>query len=429
MKNILTLNPINKINGCIQLPGSKSISNRALLLSALSKGHTRLINLLNSDDINYMLNALKLLGIKYYLSSNNTICDIIGNNEFFKCNKKLTLFLGNAGTVIRPLTALLSLNKNCNITLTGEPRMLERPIGHLVESLRMGGAKIEYLNNKNYPPIHLKGGFTGINNIEIDGSISSQFLTSLLMISPLLKINTSIFIKNTLVSKPYIDVTIKLMKIFGVTVYNNNYNNFIINGNQNYFSPGEYIIEGDASSASYFLAAAAIKGGKIKLININKKSIQGDIKFIDVLKYMGAKIHNGKNYISCSRNQLNSINMDMNHIPDAAMTIAVTSLFANGITTIKNIYNWRVKETDRISAMVTELRKTGAFIIEGQDFITIIPPKNIQSTIIETYNDHRIAMCFSLLSLSNKPVSIINPNCISKTYPNYFEDFKKISYY
>ncbi|QJC28699.1 3-phosphoshikimate 1-carboxyvinyltransferase [Enterobacteriaceae endosymbiont of Plateumaris consimilis] len=429
MKNILTLNPINKINGCIKLPGSKSISNRALLLSALSNGKTRLINLLNSDDINHMLNALKLLGIKYYLSNNNTICDIIGNNKFFKCNKKLTLFLGNAGTVIRPLTALLSLNKNCNIILTGEPRMLERPIGHLVESLRMGGAKIEYLNNQNYPPIHLKGGFTGINNIEIEGSISSQFLTSLLMISPLLKIDTSIFIKNNLVSKPYIDVTIKLMKIFGITIYNNNYNNFIINGNQNYFSPGEYTIEGDASSASYFLAAAAIKGGKIKLININKNSIQGDIKFIDVLKCMGAKIHNGKNYISCSRNKLNSINMDMNHIPDAAMTIAVTSLFAKGITTIKNIYNWRVKETDRITAMVTELRKTGAFIIEGQDFITIIPPKNIKSTIIETYNDHRMAMCFSLLSLSNKSVRIINPNCISKTYPNYFEDFKKISCY
>ncbi|QJC29144.1 3-phosphoshikimate 1-carboxyvinyltransferase [Enterobacteriaceae endosymbiont of Plateumaris rustica] len=429
MKNILTLKPINRINGSIKLPGSKSISNRVLLLSALSKGKTKLINLLDSDDVHHMLNALKLLGITYNLSSNNTVCNIIGNNNFFKCNKKLTFFLGNAGTVIRPLTALLSLNKNCNIILTGESRMQERPIGHLVESLRMGGAKIEYLNNKNYPPIHLKGGFTGINNIEIDGSISSQFLTSLLIICPLLKTNTSIFIKNNLVSKPYIDITIKLMKIFGITIYNNNYYNFIIQGNQEYFSPGKYIIEGDASSASYFLAAAAIKGGKIKLININKNSIQGDIKFTNVLSDMGAKIYNGENYISCTRNKLNSINMDMNHIPDTAMTIAVTSLFAKGITTIKNIYNWRVKETDRITAMVTELRKTGATIIEGKDYITIIPPKDIKSTIIETYNDHRMAMCFSLLSLSNKSVSIINPNCTKKTYPNYFKEFKKISHY
>ncbi|QJC30029.1 3-phosphoshikimate 1-carboxyvinyltransferase [Enterobacteriaceae endosymbiont of Plateumaris sericea] len=429
MKNILTLKPINKINGCIELPGSKSISNRVLLLSALSKGKTKLINLLNSDDINYMLNALRLLGIKYTLSNNNTICNIIGNNEFFKYNKKLTLFLGNAGTVIRPLTALLSLNHNCDIILTGEPRMLERPIGHLIESLRSGGAKIEYLNNENYPPIHLKGGFTGINNIKIEGSISSQFLTSLLIVCPLLKIDTSIFIKRKLVSKPYIDITIKLMKIFGVNIYNNNYSHFIIRGNQKYFSPGEYIIEGDASSASYFLAAAAIKGGTVKLININKNSIQGDIKFINVLGSMGAKVHNGKNYVSCSRNKLNCINMDMNHIPDTAMTIAVTSLFAKGTTIIKNIYNWRVKETDRITAMVNELRKTGAFIIEGKDYIIITPPKNIKSTIIETYNDHRMAMCFSLLSLSTKLVHIINPSCIRKTYPNYFKELKKISYY
>ncbi|QJC31725.1 3-phosphoshikimate 1-carboxyvinyltransferase [Enterobacteriaceae endosymbiont of Donacia tomentosa] len=429
MKNILTLPSVNKIQGCIKLPGSKSISNRALLLSSLAQGTTKLINLLNSDDIHHMLNALKLLGIKFTLSCNNKICTIIGNNGIIKPKKQLELYVGNAGTVIRPLTALLSLNDNCDIVLTGEPRMKERPIKDLVDTLRYGGAKIKYLEKKNYPPIYLGGGFTGTKNIQIEGSISSQFLTSLLIICPLIEHNTSITIKNNLVSKPYIDITIKLMAIFGIKVKNNNYKNFIITGKQKYISPGEYIIEGDASSASYFLSAAAIKGGKIKLININKNSIQGDIKYVTILQKMGAIIHYGKNYISCTRNILNAINMDMNDIPDVAMTIAVTGLFANGVTTIKNIYNWRVKETDRLTAMSNELKKTGANVITGRDYIVITPPKNIKKAIIETYNDHRMAMCFSLLSLSNNLVSIINPQCVNKTYPNFFKEFKKICFY
>ncbi|QJC38774.1 3-phosphoshikimate 1-carboxyvinyltransferase [Enterobacteriaceae endosymbiont of Donacia fulgens] len=429
MKNILTLQPINKIQGSIFLPGSKSISNRVLLLSALAKGSTKLINLLNSDDINHMLNALKKLGINFVLSHNKKECLIMGNDGIFKPKKKIKLFLGNAGTVIRPLTALLSLNEKCDIILTGEPRMKERPIKHLVDSLKNGGAVIEYLEKKNYPPIHIKGGFKGNKFIKINGSISSQFLTSLLMISPLIKGNTVINIYNNLVSKPYIDITIKLMKVFGIYVENNNYKQFKIYGQQNYISPGEYIIEGDASSASYFLSAAAIKGGTVRLENINKNSIQGDIKYINILKSMGAIINYGKNYISCTKNTLKSINMDLNDIPDVAMTLAVTSLFAKGITTIKNIYNWRVKETDRLQAMSNELKKTGAKIITGNDYIIIFPPKYINKVIIETYNDHRIAMCFSLLSLSNNSVSIINPNCTSKTYPNFFKEFKKISFY
>ncbi|QJC36582.1 3-phosphoshikimate 1-carboxyvinyltransferase [Enterobacteriaceae endosymbiont of Donacia simplex] len=429
MKNILNLKPIHKIKGSIFLPGSKSISNRVLLLSALAKGNTKLINLLNSDDINHMLNALKKLNIKFILSKSKTECLIIGNNGIFKPKKKLKLFLGNAGTVIRPLTAVLSLNSECDIILTGEPRMKERPIKHLVDSLKNGGAIINYLEKKNFPPIHIKGGFQGTKILEIEGSISSQFLTSLLIICPLIKQNTLINITNNLVSKPYIDITIKLMKIFGIHVENHNYQQFKISGQQNYISPGKYIIEGDASSASYFLSAAAIKGGTVKLNNINKNSIQGDIKYVNVLQKMGAIINYGKNYISCTKNTLKSINMDLNNIPDVAMTIAVTSLFAKGITTIKNIYNWRVKETDRLKAMSNELKKTGAKIITGYDYIIIYPPKQIKEVIIETYNDHRIAMCFSLLSLSNNSVSIINPNCTSKTYPNFFKDFKKISIY
>ncbi|QJC34177.1 3-phosphoshikimate 1-carboxyvinyltransferase [Enterobacteriaceae endosymbiont of Donacia cinerea] len=429
MKNILTIKPIHKIQGSIFLPGSKSISNRVLLLSALAKGNTKVINLLDSDDINHMLNALKKLNTKFILSKNKKECLIIGNNGIFKPKKKLKLFLGNAGTVIRPLTAILSLSNKCDIILTGEPRMKERPIKHLVDSLKNGGAIIKYLEKKNFPPIHIKGGFQGTNFLKIEGSISSQFLTSLLMISPLIKKNTLINITNNLVSKPYIDITIKLMKIFGIHVDNYNYQQFKISGQQNYISPGEYIIEGDASSASYFLSAAAIKGGTVKLKNINKNSIQGDVKYVNILQKMGAIINYGKNYISCTKNTLKSVNMDLNDIPDVAMTLAVTSLFAKGITTIKNIYNWRVKETDRLKAMSNELKKTGAKIITGYDYIIISPPKYIKEVIIETYNDHRIAMCFSLLSLSNNSVNIINPNCTSKTYPNFFKEFEKISIY
>ncbi|QJC37397.1 3-phosphoshikimate 1-carboxyvinyltransferase [Enterobacteriaceae endosymbiont of Donacia thalassina] len=429
MKNILILQSINKIQGSISLPGSKSISNRVLLLSALAKGTTKLINLPSSDDINHMLNALKILGIKFILSNNQKECLIIGNNGIFTPKKKLKLFLGNAGTVIRPLTAVLSLNDKCDIILTGEPRMKERPIKHLVDSLKEGGAIIKYLEKKNFPPINIKGGFQGNNIIKIEGSISSQFLTSLLIISPLLKQNTLINITNNLVSKPYIDITIKLMKVFGIHVENNNYKQFKISGQQNYISPGEYTIEGDASSASYFLSAAAIKGGTVKLKNINKNSIQGDIKYVNILQKMGAIINYNKNYISCTKNTLKSINIDCNDIPDIAMTLAVTSLFAKGITTIKNIYNWKVKETDRLQAMSEELRKTGAKIITGNDYIIISPPKYIKKVVIETYNDHRMAMCFSLLSLSNNSVGIINPNCTSKTYPNFFKELKKISFF
>ncbi|QJC30626.1 3-phosphoshikimate 1-carboxyvinyltransferase [Enterobacteriaceae endosymbiont of Neohaemonia nigricornis] len=431
MNNILTLTSIKKISGCINLPGSKSISNRVLLLSALSMGCTTLYNILNCDDTKYMLNTLKICGIKITINHHKNICHIIGNNGIFNIqNKNNTLFLGNAGTVIRPLTALFSANKICNIILTGEDRMKERPIGHLVNTLRLGGAKITYLERENYPPIQLHGGFIGTEILELDGSISSQFLTSLLITAPLLENNTTIIIKNTLVSQPYIRITLKLIKKFGVIIKNYNYTKFYICGNQQYLSPNKYIIEGDASSASYFLSAAAIKGGTVKLNNIDKNSIQGDIKYIEVLKKMGANIFYGNNYVSCTRNILHAISMDMNHIPDVAMTIAVTCLFATGgTTTISNIYNWRVKETDRLHAMAIELRKTGAQVIEGIDYISITPPKKIQASIIETYNDHRMAMCFALLALSDNAVQIINPSCTNKTYPNFFKDFKKISLY
>ncbi|MWN05547.1 3-phosphoshikimate 1-carboxyvinyltransferase [Gilliamella sp. Pas-s95] len=421
----LTLQPIKKFSGTINLPGSKSVSNRALLLSALSKGNTRLTNLLDSDDVRYMLDALAALGVKYQLSHDRTICDVQGVGGLLQSDHALELFLGNAGTAMRPLTAALCLGHN-NIVLTGEPRMKERPIGHLVDALRQGGAKIDYLENEGYPPLHIRGGFIG-GNIDVDGSVSSQFLTALLMASPLAKNDTQITIIGDLVSKPYIDITIKMMAIFGVSVTNHNYQKFIIKANQCYQAPGDYLVEGDASSASYFLAAAAIKGGTVRVTGIGKKSLQGDTQFAHVLEKMGAKVTWADDYIECSCGELHGIDMDMNHIPDAAMTIATTALFAKTPTTIRNIYNWRVKETDRLHAMATELKKVGATVDEGRDYITIVPPAKLTHAEIETYNDHRIAMCFSLVALSDTSVTILDPKCTMKTFPDYFEQFKRLS--
>lgn len=422
----LTLQPIARVDGTINLPGSKSVSNRALLLAALAHGKTVLTNLLDSDDVRHMLNALTALGVSYTLSADRTRCEIIGNGGPLHAEGALELFLGNAGTAMRPLAAALCLGSN-DIVLTGEPRMKERPIGHLVDALRLGGAKITYLEQENYPPLRLQGGFTG-GNVDVDGSVSSQFLTALLMTAPLAPEDTVIRIKGDLVSKPYIDITLNLMKTFGVEIENQHYQQFVVKGGQSYQSPGTYLVEGDASSASYFLAAAAIKGGTVKVTGIGRNSMQGDIRFADVLEKMGATICWGDDYISCTRGELNAIDMDMNHIPDAAMTIATAALFAKGTTTLRNIYNWRVKETDRLFAMATEkLRKVGAEVEEGHDYIRITPPEKLNFAEIATYNDHRMAMCFSLVALSDTPVTILDPKCTAKTFPDYFEQLARIS--
>ncbi|EEN7786911.1 3-phosphoshikimate 1-carboxyvinyltransferase [Salmonella enterica subsp. enterica serovar Give] len=421
----LTLQPIARVDGAINLPGSKSVSNRALLLAALACGKTVLTNLLDSDDVRHMLNALSALGINYTLSADRTRCDITGNGGALRAPGALELFLGNAGTAMRPLAAALCLGQNETV-LTGEPRMKERPIGHLVDSLRQGGANIDYLEQENYPPLRLRGGFTG-GEIEVDGSVSSQFLTALLMTAPLAPEDTTIRVKGELVSKPYIDITLNLMKTFGVEIANHHYQQFVVKGGQQYHSPGRYLVEGDASSASYFLAAGAIKGGTVKVTGIGRKSMQGDIRFADVLEKMGATITWGDDFIACTRGELHAIDMDMNHIPDAAMTIATTALFAKGTTTLRNIYNWRVKETDRLFAMATELRKVGAEVEEGHDYIRITPPAKLHHADIGTYNDHRMAMCFSLVALSDTPVTILDPKCTAKTFPDYFEQLARMS--
>ncbi|UCZ75477.1 3-phosphoshikimate 1-carboxyvinyltransferase [Dickeya zeae] len=426
MQESLTLQPISLIDGTINLPGSKSVSNRALLLAALAKGTTRLTNLLDSDDVRHMLNALSALGVEYHLSASRTECDIVGLGGAFTASAPLELFLGNAGTAMRPLAAALCLTDG-DIVLTGEPRMKERPIGHLVDALRQGGARIDYLEQENYPPLRLRGGFQG-GEISVDGSVSSQFLTALLMTAPLAAQDTQITIKGDLVSKPYIDITLHMMQTFGITVTNNNYQTFVVAGNQHYQSPGHYLVEGDASSASYFLAAAAIRGGTVRVTGVGRNSVQGDIRFADVLEKMGAQVRWGDAYIECQRGELHAIDMDMNHIPDAAMTIATAALFAEGgTTTLRNIYNWRVKETDRLAAMATELRKVGAEVEEGHDYIRITPPKQLKAAEIGTYNDHRMAMCFSLVALSDTPVTILDPKCTAKTFPDYFQQLERLS--
>jgi len=423
MKNFITLKPISHVSGNVEIPGSKSISNRVLLLSAMAKGITKIKNLLKSEDTEHMLNALRTIGIKIELFNNN-ICLVNGNINVFKNNCNNTLFLGNAGTVMRPLIAVFSLGNN-NIELTGNKRMQERPVNHLVDALRQGGAQIFYKENISYPPVCLKGGFIG-GNIVVNGNISSQFLTALLIISPLATQDTNITIKGNLVSKPYIDITLNIIKKFGIKIINNNYISFTMKGNQHYCSPGSFLIESDASSASYFLAAAAIKGKEIKISGLGSNSIQGDINFANILKKMGAIVNIKKNSISCKKGYLTGIDLDMNNMPDVAMTLAIVALFAKGKTVIRNIYNWRVKETDRLYAMAKELKKIGAEINEGEDFISITPPKKFKYAVINTYDDHRMAMCFSLISLSNVSVTILNPKCTNKTFPEYFKKLLSI---
>jgi len=421
----LTLSPTSVVNGTVNLPGSKSLSNRALLLAALANGETTIKNLLDSDDIRHMLNALKSLNINYSLSDDRTECVLTGNGGPLNFDGACELFLGNAGTAMRPLCAALCLGQG-QFTLTGEPRMSERPIDSLVESLRDMGCDISYHDFEGFPPVTIKG--TGLNGgkVKIDGSVSSQFLTAFLMAAPLASADIEIEIVGELVSKPYIEITLDLIAKFGVTVKHENLQQFSIKGGQTYQSPGIVHVEGDASSASYFLAAAAIKGGSVTVTGVGSESVQGDKHFADVLEAMGATVQWHAHAITVTGAALTGVDLDMNHIPDAAMTIATTALFAKGPTSIRNIYNWRVKETDRLAAMATELRKVGATVEEGHDFITITPPQQIIHAAIDTYNDHRIAMCFSLVSLSDTSVTINDPGCTAKTFPNYFESFKSI---
>ena len=420
--NQLTIKPVRSISGEVTLPGSKSLSNRALLLAALAVGKTEISNLLESDDTSHMITALKQLGAKISLDSNRVI--VTGNSGLFRPPRRKTFFLGNAGTAIRPLTAILSLIPGV-YKVDGDEYMRERPIAHLIDALNHLGAKISYSENEGCPPLLIEGGHITGGEVNVAGHISSQYLTALLLSLPLVRADSIINVLGEQVSKPYVDITLQTMRDFGISVCNDRYQIFRIPGGQDYRSPGSYLIEGDASSASYFFAAAAIKG-KMTVKGLGRYSVQGDIQFLDIIEQMGAEVTRHDDYIMVSQGKLKGVDVDLNHIPDAAMTIAIMALFAEGTTRIRNVHNWRVKETDRMTAMATELRKLGAKVRTTDDSITIDPPLQLTAAEIETYGDHRIAMVFSLAALGEIPITIIDPDCTKKTFPNYFTEFEKI---
>ncbi len=428
------LGPYIKAEGTVALPGSKSISNRVLLLSALAKGTTTLKGLLDADDTQVMRAALKTLGVN--IEETKEDCIVHG------CSGKLPkdqadLFMGNAGTAIRPLTAALAILGG-DYRLHGVPRMHERPIGDLVDGLRMVGAQVAYEQQEGYPPLRISQGQIRTNElIKVRGDVSSQFLTALLMSLPLVAKNEiCIEVIGELISKPYIDITLKLMKRFGVDVRNDNWQRFYIPANQGqpYSSPGTLYVEGDASSASYFLAAGAIAEGPVRVTGVGRNSIQGDVAFADALNQMGANVMAGDDWIEVRgvdtpSGKLQGLELNCLAIPDAAMTLAVAALFAEGPTKLTGIASWKVKETDRIAAMAKELRKVGAIVDAGDDYIQITPPKKWQSPPegIDTYDDHRMAMCFSLASLGPLRIRINDPACVAKTFPEYFKEFSQIA--
>jgi 3-phosphoshikimate 1-carboxyvinyltransferase len=424
-KDHLDLHPIPRMAGSVKLPGSKSISNRTLLLAALAEGVTEVRGLLDSDDTRVMLEALARLGVEWERLGDGDHYRVRGVAGRFPV-READLFLGNAGTAFRPLTAVLALAAG-HYRLSGVPRMHERPIGDLVDALRQLGARIDYLGAEGYPPLAIHPAeIRAGGRVQIRGNVSSQFLTAVLMALPLTGVAHTVEVVGELISKPYVEITLNLMRRFGVEVEREGWSQFHIAANQPYRSPGTVQVEGDASSASYFLAAGAIGGGPVRVLGVGRNSIQGDVRFADVLAQMGGLIRSGEDWIeACGPRVLKPIDADLNHIPDAAMTVAVAALFARGTTTIRNIASWRVKETDRIAAMARELAKLGAQVETGADFICITPPAAgpTPHAEIETYDDHRMAMCFSLVALAGVPVRILDPGCVAKTFPGYFDVF------
>lgn len=426
MKEI-TLKASKQVRGCIKLPGSKSITNRVLLMAALGCGVTKLIDPLRSEDTDQMINALIKLGVSVKeVNDDKNIIEIKGVEHNFP-NKNTNLFLGNSGTTFRPLAAVLSMMRG-DYYLSGIDRMHERPIKDLVDALEQMGSSIRYEKDHGYPPITINNSSIEISEpIQIKGDISSQYLTALLIAGPISNNEFNIEVIGDLISKPYIDITLKLLTKFNIFYSNDNWRLFSLKKDSVYRNPTKIFVEGDASSASYFFAAASL-AGSIEIKGINKDSIQGDLKFLDIISKMGAKIEYKPDSIQVSKaTNLKGLEIDCIEIPDAAMTLAIMAVFADKPTKLKNIGSWRVKETDRILAMDNELTKMGVEVSTTHDSITIFPQKQLNNNIsIETYNDHRIAMCFSLFCLKNLNITIQDPNCVNKTYPDYFKDLKSI---
>ena len=431
----LDIPPLQSASGTVTLPGSKSISNRVLLLSALCQGTTVVHDLLDSDDTRVMLTALRQLGC--VVQAQGTTVTLTGLGGQIKHQEAIEFFMGNAGTAMRPLTAALALLGG-DFVLKGVPRMHERPIGDLVDALRLLGCEIDYLGNDGFPPLHIgKPALKVDAPIQVRGDVSSQFLTALLMALPLAAQDRAITIDvvGELISKPYIEITLNLLARFGIAVERQDWKRFVIPAGSCYQSPGSIHVEADASSASYFVALGAIASGDgIRIQGVGANSIQGDIRFMEAAALMGARITSGPNWLDIQRGAwpLKAITLDCNHIPDAAMTLAVMALYADGPTTLRNIASWRVKETDRIVAMANECRKLGATVEEGPDWITVhpLPHGQWKAACIHTYDDHRVAMCFSLAAFNAQqiPVRIEDPKCVAKTFPDYFETLFSVAH-
>ena len=433
----LDLPPLFGAAGSVALPGSKSISNRVLLLAGLAQGRTRIHGLLASDDTRVMLDALATLGCE--IRWQGETLDVTGLGGRLQ-RREAELCLGNAGTAMRPLTAALAVlaaTQDGRFTLSGVPRMHERPIGDLVDALRQLGCGVECLAQEGYPPLRLSSLGPALRTdrpIRVRGDVSSQFLTALLLALPLVAQDgpISIEVDGELISKPYVEITLNLLARFGIAVQRDGWQRFTLPQGSAYRSPGEIHVEADASSASYFIALGAIAARRepLRIVGVGAGSIQGDIRFVDAARAMGADIATGAGWLEVRRGRfpLSAIELDCNEIPDAAMTLAVMALYATGTTRLNHIASWRVKETDRIAAMATELRKLGATVDEGADWITVAPPRRWQAASIATYDDHRIAMCFSLAAFNGLagdhtavPVRIFEPRCVGKTFPDYFE--------
>ena len=438
----LELAPIARIEGTVRLPGSKSLSNRILLTSALASGETRVENLLRSDDIHYMLAALKDLGVSMDDDGTSETVVVRGCDGRFAREggaagaAPLELYLGNAGTAMRPLTAAVAAAGRGTFVLDGNPRMRERPIEDLVVGLRQLGVDCECTLGTGCPPVRLNAQGLPSGEVELSGGISSQFLTAVLMASPL-TVGEGVRIRikgGDLVSVPYVAMTAKLMQRYGVTVeHDASYCDLWVPGGQGYASPGTMFVEGDASSASYFLGGATITGGEVTVEGCGSQSLQGDVRFASVMEQMGAKVtwHDNKiQIVGPPKGKLRGIDVDCNDIPDAAMTLAVVALFAEGPTAIRNVYNWRLKETERMVAVCTELRKLGAEVEEGHDYCVIVPPAGGKITphvSVDTYDDHRMAMAFSLAACGDVPVTINDPGCTRKTFPEYFKFLESVT--
>jgi 3-phosphoshikimate 1-carboxyvinyltransferase len=424
----LMLAPARKAQGTVALPGSKSISNRMLLLAALARGTTTLTGLLESDDTKVMLGALRALGIDWRDLGSNCY-EVPGAGGPFAV-KEAELFLGLSGLSLRTLAAALALSGG-RYRVDGVPRMRERPIRDLVDALLPLGADIAYEMVSGFPPLRIGPGHVAAAPVRIRGDVSSQFLTGLLQALPLLQADAMVTVEGELISRPYVEITLNLMSRFGVVVEHEGWRTLRVPAGPGYRSPGTMSVEGDASSASYFLAAGAVGGGPVKVTGVGRDSIQGDVAFADVLARLGASVRFGPDWIEASAGAgLHGGTIDCVAIPDAAMTLAMTALFADAPTTLTNIGSWRVKETDRIAAMATELAKLGVAVESGEDWLRVVPPTQsmpLRPAAIDTYDDHRMAMCFSLVTLAGVPVTINDPGCVRKTFPAYFDAFAGIA--